>query len=182
MSGILLKPKPQGKARLRGGQFDVVGQGVFQDVSLDATFSPKEAVVDRLSGTMAGGTFSAILVASLSARCIQVAVVRAPEANTPGMVGGAFMREQACFPRLPIHDANVVDGRSLLLRVEGDPLSVVGELRSVLAILRSIGQVLRRASLAGDSVQVIHLIAALVLAKDDVLAVGRPDGLALRFV
>jgi translocation and assembly module TamB len=64
VAGILAKPKPQGKARLRGGQFDVIGQGVFQDVSLDATFSPKEAVVDRLSGTIGGGTFSAILVAS----------------------------------------------------------------------------------------------------------------------
>ncbi len=42
----------------------MVGQGVFQDVSLDATFSPKEVVVDRLSGTLSGGTFSAVLVGS----------------------------------------------------------------------------------------------------------------------
>ncbi len=64
VSGRLAKPKPEGNARLRGGQFDVVGQGVFQDVSLDATFSPKEVVVDRLSGTLSGGTFSAVLVGS----------------------------------------------------------------------------------------------------------------------
>ena len=64
VSGVLAKPKPQGNARLRGGRFDVVGQGVIQDVSLDATFSPKEVVVERLSGTVNGGTFSAVLVGS----------------------------------------------------------------------------------------------------------------------
>ncbi|MFL5311905.1 MAG: translocation/assembly module TamB domain-containing protein [Myxococcales bacterium] len=64
VSGLLGKPKPEGKARLRGGQFDIAGQGVFQDVSLDANFSPKEVVVERLSGSMSGGTFSAVLVGS----------------------------------------------------------------------------------------------------------------------
>lgn len=64
VSGTVRKPALEGKSRLRGGQFDIVGQGVFQDVSLDATFSPKEAIVDRLSGTVGGGTFSAIVVAS----------------------------------------------------------------------------------------------------------------------
>ena len=64
VSGLLGKPKPEGNARLRGGQFDVVGQGVFQGVALDATFSPKEVVVERISGSMSGGTFSAVLVGS----------------------------------------------------------------------------------------------------------------------
>jgi len=64
VSGLLGRPKPEGSAKLRGGQADVVGQGVFQDVSLDATFSPKEAVIDRLSGSVNGGTFSAVLVGS----------------------------------------------------------------------------------------------------------------------
>jgi len=75
VSGILGKPKPQGKTRLRGGQFDIVGQGVFQDVSLDATFSPKEVVVERLSGSMGGGTFSAILAGSQRASAEGVAAL-----------------------------------------------------------------------------------------------------------
>src|SRR5205823_6498917 len=75
VSGILGKPKPQGKTRLRGGQFDIVGQGVFQDVSLDATFSSKEVVVERLSGSMGGGTFSAILVGSQRPRREGVAAI-----------------------------------------------------------------------------------------------------------
>ena len=49
-------------ARVTGA--DVVGQGVFQDISLDGTFSPKEVVVDRLSGTINGGTFAAVVVGS----------------------------------------------------------------------------------------------------------------------
>jgi translocation and assembly module TamB len=80
VTGILSKPKPQGNAHLRGGQFDVVGQGVFQDVALAATFSPKEVVVDRLSGTVGGGTFSAILVAS------QRAVTQGPAIDFTGEV------------------------------------------------------------------------------------------------
>ncbi|HKC61690.1 MAG TPA: translocation/assembly module TamB domain-containing protein [Myxococcales bacterium] len=64
IAGLLGRPKPEGKAQLRGGHADIVGQGVFQDISLDASFSPKEAVVDRLTGTINGGTFSAVLVGS----------------------------------------------------------------------------------------------------------------------
>ena len=54
----------QGEAHLRHGLFDVVGQGVAEDVGMDATFSPKEVVVDRITGTIGTGTFSAILAAS----------------------------------------------------------------------------------------------------------------------
>lgn len=64
VSGALAKPTAQGDAHLRHGLFDVVGQGVYEDVGLDATFSPKEVVVDRLTGTTGTGTFAAILVAS----------------------------------------------------------------------------------------------------------------------
>jgi len=64
MGGTLSKPVAEGDAHLRRGLFDVVGQGVYEDVGLDAKFSPKEAVVDRITGTVGTGTFSAILVAS----------------------------------------------------------------------------------------------------------------------
>ena len=64
VSGLLGQPQAQGDAHLRSGLFDVVGQGVFEDVGLDATFSPKEAVIDRLTGTTGNGTFSAVVVAS----------------------------------------------------------------------------------------------------------------------
>ena len=63
--GALSRPKAQGEAHLRRGVFDVVGQGVFQDVGLDATFSPKEVVVDRLTGSTGEGTFAAVLVAAV---------------------------------------------------------------------------------------------------------------------
>lgn len=65
VEGALSRPKAQGDAHLRRGVFDVVGQGVFQDVGLDATFSPKELVVDRLTGSTGEGTFAAILVAAM---------------------------------------------------------------------------------------------------------------------
>jgi hypothetical protein len=45
----------------------VVGQGVYEDVSLDATFSPKEVVIDRITGSTGPGTFAAVLVASRKA-------------------------------------------------------------------------------------------------------------------
>ena len=64
LSGDIAKPVAEGEAHLRRGVFDVVGQGVYEDVGLDATFSPKEAVVDRLTGSTGTGTFSAVLVAS----------------------------------------------------------------------------------------------------------------------
>jgi autotransporter translocation and assembly factor TamB len=64
VSGLLGKPLAEGDAHLRSGLFDVVGQGVFDDVGLDAKFSPKEVVIDRLTGSTGDGTFSAIVVAS----------------------------------------------------------------------------------------------------------------------
>src|SRR5439155_1391392 len=64
MGGTLSKPVAEGDAHLRRGMFDVVGHGVYEDVGLDAKFSPKEALVDRITGTVGTGTFSAILVAS----------------------------------------------------------------------------------------------------------------------
>ncbi len=64
VSGLLGKPLAEGNAHLRSGLFDVVGQGVFDDVGLDAKFSPKEVVIDRLTGSTGDGTFSAIVVAS----------------------------------------------------------------------------------------------------------------------
>ncbi len=65
LEGALRRPKATGDAHLRRGVFDVVGQGVFQDVGLDATFSPKELVVDRLTGSTGEGTFAAVLVAAV---------------------------------------------------------------------------------------------------------------------
>ena len=64
LSGELARPVAEGQAHLRRGIFDVVGQGVYEDVGLDATFSPREAVVDRLTGSTGMGTFAAVLVAS----------------------------------------------------------------------------------------------------------------------
>jgi len=61
VSGIVGKPVPEGEAHLKNALFDVVGQGVFEDVGLDAKFSTKEVVIDRITGTTAGGTFAAIL-------------------------------------------------------------------------------------------------------------------------
>ena len=64
LSGEIARPVAEGNAHLRRGIFDVVGQGVYEDVGLDATFSPKEVVVDRLTGSTGTGTFAAVLVAS----------------------------------------------------------------------------------------------------------------------
>jgi translocation and assembly module TamB len=64
VSGLLGKPIAKGEAHMRRGLFDVVGQGVYEDVGLDATFSPKEVVIDRITGSTGTGTFSTILVAS----------------------------------------------------------------------------------------------------------------------
>jgi translocation and assembly module TamB len=62
--GPPLKALPTGEAHLRGGLFEIIGQGVYEDVGLDATFSPKEVVIDRITGTTGSGTFSTVLVAS----------------------------------------------------------------------------------------------------------------------
>src|SRR5437764_15430141 len=51
VGGALARPTGQGEAHLRRGLFDLVGQGVYEDVGLDATFSPKEVVIDRITGT-----------------------------------------------------------------------------------------------------------------------------------
>lgn len=64
VSGILGKPVAQGEAHLRRATADIVGQGVFEDVNVDASFSPKEIVVDRVTGSLGNGTYSAVLVAS----------------------------------------------------------------------------------------------------------------------
>jgi autotransporter translocation and assembly factor TamB len=64
LSGGVSKPIAEGAAHLRSGLFDVVGQGVYEDVRLDATFSPKEVVIDRITGSTGPGTFAAVLVAS----------------------------------------------------------------------------------------------------------------------
>jgi translocation and assembly module TamB len=63
-SGPPLKALPSGEAHLKAGLFDVVGQGVYQDVGMDATFSPKEVVIDRITGSTGSGTFSTVLSAS----------------------------------------------------------------------------------------------------------------------
>jgi translocation and assembly module TamB len=62
--GPPLKALPTGEAHLKGGLFEIIGQGVYEDVNLDATFSPKEVVIDRITGTTGPGTFSTVLVAS----------------------------------------------------------------------------------------------------------------------
>jgi translocation and assembly module TamB len=63
LGGTVGKPFAEGNAHLRSGVFDVVGQGVYEDVGLDANFSPKEVVIDRITGTVGSGTFAAILAA-----------------------------------------------------------------------------------------------------------------------
>jgi len=64
LQGLLGTPTAQGEAHLKGGLFDVVGQGIFDDVGMDATFTPKEIVVERLTGSTGPGTFSSVLVIS----------------------------------------------------------------------------------------------------------------------
>ncbi|HEX4382069.1 MAG TPA: translocation/assembly module TamB domain-containing protein [Myxococcales bacterium] len=63
-SGPPLKALPTGELHLKSALFDVVGQGVYDDVGMDATFSPKEVVIDRITGSTGPGTFSTVLVAS----------------------------------------------------------------------------------------------------------------------
>jgi translocation and assembly module TamB len=64
VEGLLGHPKSLGEAHLRSGEFDVVGQGIFQDVVLDSKFTAKEIVLDKLTGSLGGGTFSAVVIAS----------------------------------------------------------------------------------------------------------------------
>ena len=64
LTGLLGTPLANGEAHLKGGLFDVVGQGIFDDLSVDASLTPKEIVVDRLTGATGQGTFSAVMVVS----------------------------------------------------------------------------------------------------------------------
>jgi translocation and assembly module TamB len=64
VGGTVAKPVGEGDAHLRNGLFEVIGQGAYDDIGLDATFSPKEVVIDRITGSAGTGTFSAILAAS----------------------------------------------------------------------------------------------------------------------
>ncbi len=75
LGGTVRRPVAQGDAHLRGGLFDVVAQGVYRDVGFDASFSPKEVVIDRITGTVGSGTFAAILAAS-----------RRPSPDDPGRI------------------------------------------------------------------------------------------------
>src|SRR5205814_2019802 len=67
VSGLVGKPVPEGEAHLKNALFDVVGQGVFEDVGMDAKFSTKEVVIDRITGSSGGGTFAAILAGTRKA-------------------------------------------------------------------------------------------------------------------
>ncbi|MBS2023109.1 MAG: translocation/assembly module TamB domain-containing protein, partial [Deltaproteobacteria bacterium] len=62
LDGLLGRPWATGEAHLKSAAFDLAGVGALDDVGLDATFSPKEIVCDRLSGSLGGGQFSAVLV------------------------------------------------------------------------------------------------------------------------
>ncbi len=62
LHGLLDRIEPKGELHLRRGLFDSAGQGLFEDVAFDATFTPQEAVVDRFTGSTGGGTFSGTLV------------------------------------------------------------------------------------------------------------------------
>ncbi|HTO95841.1 MAG TPA: translocation/assembly module TamB domain-containing protein [Myxococcales bacterium] len=64
VGGTVARPTAEGEAHLRQGLFDVVGQGVYDDLRFDAQFSPREVLIDRITGSAGSGTFSAILVAS----------------------------------------------------------------------------------------------------------------------
>lgn len=62
LQGLLGRPSLEGEAHLKRGLVELAGAGVFEDLGLDATFAPKEIVVDRLTGSTGGGHFSAVLV------------------------------------------------------------------------------------------------------------------------
>jgi translocation and assembly module TamB len=65
--GLLGHPQLTGDAHLRSGVFDLVGEGAFREVAFDAKFTPKVAVLDRLTGSIGGGTFSTVLTLSQKA-------------------------------------------------------------------------------------------------------------------
>ncbi len=56
--GPLANPIPQGELHLRRGSVDIVGQGIWDDLAFDATFTPQRRTLEQLSGSIAGGTFS----------------------------------------------------------------------------------------------------------------------------
>ena len=64
VQGLLGHPQSTGEAHLRHGVFDLVGQGIFEDVAFDATFAPRQVVLDKLTGSIGGGTFSTVLTLS----------------------------------------------------------------------------------------------------------------------
>jgi translocation and assembly module TamB len=104
LAGVVSRPQADGNAHLRGASFDIVGQGVFQDVGLDAKFSPKEVVIDRLTGSTGEGTFAAVLVASMK----------------PGAADGSTADKIELTGELHLGDADSVKGRK---DAKGQPLA-----------------------------------------------------------
>lgn len=66
LHGLLTRPEPKGELHLHNGSFDIVGQGIFDDVVLDATMNEKEIVLERVAGSTGGGTFSATMTVKRS--------------------------------------------------------------------------------------------------------------------
>ena len=120
VAGLLGKPTANGDAHLRGGLFDVVGQGVYEDVGLDATFSPKEIVVDRITGSTGPGTFSAILVAS-----------RKPTPDDTGSEPIEFTGEVHLGDAESVRDRKTSDGKPL--DAGAVPVRQAGEQRADIA-------------------------------------------------
>ena len=117
LSGDIAKPVAEGEAHLRRGLFDVVGQGVYEDVGLDATFSPKEVVVDRLTGSTGTGTYSAVLVASRK---------ESPEAASGERI--EFTGEVHLGDGESVRDRKLPDGKPL--RAAPVPVRQAGEQRA----------------------------------------------------
>ena len=113
LAGKVGKPTADGDAHLRGALFDVVGQGVFHDIGLDAKFSPKEVVLDRLTGSSGQGTFSAILVAS-----------RRPTTDTPDKVeftGEIHVGDDESARDRKSADGKPLPARPVSIRTAGEP-------------------------------------------------------------
>jgi hypothetical protein len=117
LAGGIAKPVATGELHLRGGIFDVVGQGVFQDVGVDATFSPKEVVIDRIIGSTGPGTFSAILVAS-----------RKPDANAASGDRIEYTGEVHLGDEESVRDRKLPNGQPL--RANPVPIRQAGEQRA----------------------------------------------------